>query len=96
MRPLTYRWTDADGAHELRLDEPDAVPSDGTPYVGERSERRLRGGSHQNWDLHCTVWWRYGIARDFHDGCIGFRLVLAAPAAAAPPPPPPEPPGDIT
>lgn len=25
----------------------------------------------------CTVSFRYGIARDSHDGCIGFRLVLA-------------------
>jgi len=23
------------------------------------------------------VWWRYGIVHDAHDGCIGFRLVLA-------------------
>jgi hypothetical protein len=28
-------------------------------------------------DIHCTVWFRYGIAQDAHDGCIGFRLVLA-------------------
>jgi formylglycine-generating enzyme required for sulfatase activity len=41
------------------------------------SERRLRGGCHHNWDLHCTVWWRYGIDPSFHDGCIGFRLALA-------------------
>jgi hypothetical protein len=25
----------------------------------------------------CTVWFRYGLAPDAHDGCIGFRLVLA-------------------
>ena len=30
-----------------------------------------------NWDIHCTVWFRYGLAPDAHDGCIGFRLVLA-------------------
>jgi len=29
------------------------------------------------WDLHCTVEWRYGIAAGAHDGCIGFRVVLA-------------------
>ena len=40
-------------------------------------ERRLRGGAHDNWDLHCRVWWRYGITPDAHDGCIGFRLALA-------------------
>ena len=47
------------------------------------TERRLRGGCHHNWDLHCTVWWRYGIAPDAHDGCIGFRVVLSPPARGA-------------
>lgn len=56
-----------------------AVPQDGSAYNGPGSERRLRGGSHQNWDLHCKVWWRYGIQQDAHDGCIGFRIVLAKP-----------------
>jgi formylglycine-generating enzyme required for sulfatase activity len=60
-----------------------AVPADGSPYRGPGTERRLRGGCHHNWDLHCRVFWRYGIASDAHDGCIGFRLVLAAPRAAA-------------
>jgi len=46
-------------------------------------ERRLRGGCHHNWDLHCTVWWQYGIQPDAHDGCIGFRVVLATRASAA-------------
>jgi formylglycine-generating enzyme len=55
----------------------DAVPADASPYLGPGRERRLRGGCHHNWDLHCRVWWRYGIAPDAHDGCIGFRLVLA-------------------
>lgn len=59
------------------VDDPDAVPRDGTPWSGESSERRLRGGCHHNWDLHCRVWWRYGIDADAHDGCIGFRVVLA-------------------
>jgi sulfatase modifying factor 1 len=54
-----------------------AIPRDGTPWKGPGSERRLRGGCHHNWDIHCTVRFRYGIARDAHDGCIGFRLVLA-------------------
>ena len=30
-----------------------------------------------NWAVHCTVSKRYEIAHDYHDGCIGFRLVLA-------------------
>jgi formylglycine-generating enzyme len=55
----------------------DAVPRDGTPWEGPSDERRLRGGCHHNWDIHCTVWWRYGIVPDAHDGCIGLRLALA-------------------
>jgi formylglycine-generating enzyme required for sulfatase activity len=58
-------------------DDLDAVPRDGSPCVGPGAERRLRGGCHHNWDIHCTVWFRYGITPDAHDGCIGFRLVLA-------------------
>jgi len=57
--------------------ELDDVPANGSAATRMSSERRLRGGCHHNWDLHCRVWWRYGIAPDAHDGCIGFRLVLA-------------------
>ena len=53
------------------------TPSDGRPYAGPGDERRLRGGCHNNWDLHCTLSWRYGISPDSHDGDIGFRIVLA-------------------
>ena len=63
---------------DVCTDEIDAVPADGRPCRGPGSERRLRGGCHHNWDLHCRVWWRYGIQADAHDGCIGFRLVLAS------------------
>jgi formylglycine-generating enzyme required for sulfatase activity len=59
------------------VDDIGAVPADGSPHEGEGSERRLRGGCHDNWDLHCTVSWRYGIEPDAHDGCIGLRLVLS-------------------
>ena len=62
---------------DVCTDDLDAVPSDGRPYLGAGTERRLRGGCHDNWDLHCRVWWRYGIEPGAHDGCIGFRLVLA-------------------
>ena len=58
-------------------DDLTVIPVDGTPYLGTGSDRRLRGGCHHNWNLHCTVSWRYGIAPDAHDGCIGFRLALA-------------------
>jgi len=57
-------------------DDIDSVPSDGTPYLDAGEERRLRGGCHHNWDIHCTVSFRYGIDPDAHDGCIGFRLAL--------------------
>ena len=55
------------------------VPADGRPFLGIGTDRRLRGGCHHNWDLHCRVWWRYGIESGAHDGCIGFRVVLAPP-----------------
>jgi len=64
-------------------DDLEVVPPDGSAYIGSGTERRLRGGCHHNWDLHCRVWWRYGIESDFHDGCVGFRLVLAEHAAAS-------------
>jgi len=63
---------------DVCTDDLDALPGDGTPYLGSGDERRLRGGCHHNWDLHCRVFWRYGIVSDAHDGCIGFRLVLAS------------------
>jgi len=63
---------------DVCTDDLDAVPRDGKPFLGPGNERRLRGGCHHNWDLHCTVSWRYGIDQDAHDGCIGVRLVLAA------------------
>ena len=53
------------------------TPRDGRPYEGPGDERRLRGGCHNNWDLHCTVAWRYGIEPTAHDGDIGVRVVLA-------------------
>ena len=62
---------------DVCTDDLDAVPNDGSPYLGAGEDRRLRGGCHHNWNLHCTVSWRYGIVPDAHDGCIGFRLVLA-------------------
>ena len=62
---------------DVCTDDLSQVPGDGTPYRGPGTERRLRGGCHHNWDLHCTVDWRYGIVPDAADGCIGFRVVLA-------------------
>jgi len=62
---------------DTSTDDVDAIPGNGKPHDGPGEERRLRGGCHHNWNLHCTVSWRYGIIPDAHDGCIGFRLVLA-------------------
>ncbi len=56
----------------------DSIPKDGRPYLGSGNERVLRGGCHNNWDLHCHVSKRYAIQPDAHDGCIGFRLVLSS------------------
>lgn len=79
MSGNVWEWCQDVCTDDLRL-----VPSDGRPYVEPGPERRLRGGCHHNWDLHCTVSWRYGIDPEAHDGCIGFRVVLApGPSAAA-------------
>ena len=67
---------------DVCTDSMEAIPADGRPYLGLGDARRLRGGCHHNWDLHCTVWWRYGIQQDAHDGCIGVRVVLARTGAA--------------
>ena len=62
---------------DVSVDDLELVPKDGTPFTGTGDERRLRGGCFNNWDFLCSVSWRYGISPDAHDGCIGFRVVLA-------------------
>ena len=54
-----------------------AIPSDGTPFVGDGSDRILRGGCHHNWAIHCTASKRYEIDAGHRDECIGFRLALS-------------------
>jgi formylglycine-generating enzyme required for sulfatase activity len=54
-----------------------AIPPGGGPTVGDERERVLRGGCFHNWAIHCTVSKRYQMERQYHDGCIGFRVVLA-------------------
>ncbi|MBI4327872.1 MAG: formylglycine-generating enzyme family protein [Chloroflexi bacterium] len=54
-----------------------AIPTDGTPFVGDSSERILRGGCHHNWAIHCTVSKRYEIVAEHRDECVGFRLALS-------------------
>ena len=62
---------------DVCVDDLALVPKDGAPYEGSGDERRLRGGCFNNWDFLCSVAWRYGIIPDAHDGCLGFRIVLA-------------------
>jgi formylglycine-generating enzyme len=54
------------------------IPADGSAYEGPSGDRVLRGGCFHNWAAHCTVSKRYEIGHDFHDGCIGFRVVMSA------------------
>jgi formylglycine-generating enzyme required for sulfatase activity len=53
-----------------------SIPANGTAFAGTADERVLRGGRFNNWAIHYTVSKRYNIAPDFHDGCIGFRVVI--------------------
>ena len=53
------------------------IPADGSACADDGHERVLRGGCFHNWAIHCTVSKRYQIERDYHDGCIGFRLVAS-------------------
>jgi formylglycine-generating enzyme required for sulfatase activity len=66
-----------------------SIPQDGTAFVGPGDERVLRGGCFHNWAVHCTVSKRYQIAHDYHDGCIGLRLVLSVDQQAPDLPGPP-------
>jgi formylglycine-generating enzyme len=54
-----------------------AIPQDGRPTPGDGPDRVLRGGCCHNWAIHCGVSKRYQMERQYHDGCIGFRVVLA-------------------
>jgi formylglycine-generating enzyme len=54
-----------------------AILSDGKPFEDGSKKKVLRGGCFHNWAIHCTVSKRYQIERQFHDGCIGFRLVCS-------------------
>jgi formylglycine-generating enzyme required for sulfatase activity len=53
------------------------IPHDGNPTAGDGADRVLRGGCFHNWAVHCTVSKRYQMERQYHDGCIGFRVVMA-------------------
>ena len=67
-----WEWCQDVFTHDLA-----SIPRDGTAFNGPGDERVLRGGCFHNWPVHCAVSKRYEIARDYHDGCIGFRLVFS-------------------
>jgi formylglycine-generating enzyme required for sulfatase activity len=54
-----------------------AIPADGSPNLRDGPDRVLRGGCFHNWAIHCTVSKRYEVGHQCHDGCIGFRVVMA-------------------
>ena len=53
------------------------IPRDGSPFAGAGYDRVVRGGCFHNWAIHCTVSKRYELPHDYHDGCVGFRLVFS-------------------
>ncbi|MEO7521091.1 MAG: formylglycine-generating enzyme family protein, partial [Gemmatimonas sp.] len=67
-----WEWCQDVSTHDVH-----AIPADGSPRTGPGELQSLRGGCFHNWSEHCTVFKRYEIERDYHDGCIGFRVVLA-------------------
>ena len=62
---------------DLFTPEVERIPQDGTAFAGAGDERVLRGGCFHNWAVHSNVSKRYEIAHDYHDGCIGLRLVYS-------------------
>jgi formylglycine-generating enzyme required for sulfatase activity len=46
-------------------------------YVRDLRATPQGGGCFHNWAIHCTMSKRYQMGRQYHDGCIGFRVVLA-------------------
>lgn len=73
MSGNVWEWCQDVHTRDVRM-----IPTDGRAFVGDGSDRVLRGGCFHNWAIHCTVDKRYEIQSDFHDGCIGFRLALCA------------------
>src|ERR1041385_5905204 len=79
MSGNVWEWCEDTFARDVNV-----IPRDGQPYRGPGKERVLRGGCFHNWAAHCTVSKRYEIAGEFHDGCIGVRVVLAEQPSRAP------------
>lgn len=89
METIRYQRTDGGRIQELALDR--VLGTEGVPYnFGDPPQSLgvdVRAFFMGIVPAHCTVFKRYEIARDFHDGCISFRFVLAEPRtgrAAAP------------
>lgn len=72
MSGNVWEWCQDSFRQDVRV-----IPADGRAFADDGAERLLRGGCFHNWAIHCTVSKRYQIERDYHDGCIGFRLVLS-------------------
>ena len=78
MHPRTHE-------HDVGLKKPNQLGIyDMTGNVGDwcqdacgDGDRRLRGGCHSNWDIHCTNGFRYSQPADARGSAIGFRVVLA-------------------
>lgn len=68
-------WEWCQDAHTFEVQ---MIPVDGSAFTGSSNDRVLRGGCFHNGAIHCTVSKRYEIQKDFHDGCIGFRLAFTA------------------
>jgi formylglycine-generating enzyme len=75
-----WEWCQDSFTSDVRV-----IPADGSAYYGPGDERVLRGGCFHNWAAHCTVFKRYAIAPDSHDGCIGLRVVMADPQPSSRP-----------
>jgi hypothetical protein len=54
-----------------------AIPHEGGPTPGDGPDRVLRGSCLHNQAIHSLVSKRYPMERQEHDGCAGFRVVLA-------------------
>ncbi|MEM7793055.1 MAG: SUMF1/EgtB/PvdO family nonheme iron enzyme [Cyanobacteria bacterium P01_C01_bin.118] len=74
MHGNVWEWC-LDGWHENYK----GAPSDGSEWKSNDEKKVLRGGSWYDRPGRCRSAYRYGNARDFHLGNIGFRVVCFPP-----------------
>nr|WP_269141800.1 SUMF1/EgtB/PvdO family nonheme iron enzyme [Nostoc sp. NZL] len=55
------------------------APTDGSAWISDNDDRRLRGGSWGSKPKYCRSAIRRRYARDFRNRIVGFRVVVAAP-----------------